>query len=431
MTLLKKRSENRFAFSIKMNFFKEIKIGFFLAARQIKNANLWVNVLIIFIMTVTFLNLVFISGLLEGLVEGASKDSRNHYSGEVIITPEEERNNIISTSRITEGLDTIEEINSYSVRYIQGAFIEADYSFFREPNKDINAINGTITGINFEDERLTTNLDKFIIEGEFSDGQRRGVIVGSGLLKEYDSAIEGSTLEGVGVGDKVRITGAQRPQEFVVEGILSSKLSQINNRIFIDKRQFVELTGRSLQLSDEVAISVGSESDISSVAEKVKLLASDSQAKVETWQESQGQFFDDLSTTFTILGAVIGAIGLAVASVTLFIVIFINAISREKYIGILKGIGVSGIIIKYSYILQSIFYALIGVSIGLFLLYVFLVPYFAENPIDFPFSDGILNVTTQGVLLRVFILFASSIVAGFIPSHFIVNKNTIDSILGR
>ncbi len=112
MTLLKKRSENRFAFSIKMNFFKEIKIGFFLAARQIKSANLWVNVLIIFIMTVTFLNLVFISGLLEGLVEGASKDSRNHYSGEIIITPEGERNNIISTSRITEGLDSSEELSS-------------------------------------------------------------------------------------------------------------------------------------------------------------------------------------------------------------------------------------------------------------------------------------------------------------------------------
>ena len=415
-----------------MKALKTAKISFFLASRQIKNANLWVNILIIFIMTITFLNLVFISGLLEGLVTGASKDSRNHYSGDIIITPEDEKINITSTKRLVDDISSLNEIEFYSVRYLQGAQVEADYSPFSAPNVERNAIGASLVGVNFEKENDVTSLEQFIIEGEYvySNPQNK-VIIGSGLLAQYDAAIEGSTLEGVSVGDKIKITVSGTPKEYTVSGIVKAKLNQINNRLFIDTQQFINLTGRSSQLSDEIAITITNDQDIEKVRGLIKESAVESQAKVETWQESQGQFFEDLSMTFTILGAVIGAIGLAVASVTLFIVIFINAISREKYIGILKGIGVGSPIIKYSYVFQSIFYALIGSFIGLLLLYIFLVPYFNENPIDFPFSDGILDVTYQGVALRVLILFVSSVAAGFIPSHLIVKKNTIDSILGR
>ncbi len=403
-----------------------------MAFRQIKKANLWVNVLIIFIMTVTFLNLVFISGLLEGLVTGASKDSREHYSGDIIITPEEGKIYIIGTNRLIEELKEITELKSYTVRYLQGAQIEAEDSSFSQPNVKSNTVSGIITGINFESENKTTNLERFIIKGEYISGNPQNkVLVGSGLLEEYESAIGGSTLKGIKVGDRIKITMGEIPRQYIVSGILKSKLNQINNRIFLDTQQFIALTGRSAQFSDEIAITFSDSQDINLIRNDFSEIAQKFDAKAETWRESQGQFFEDLSTTFTILGAVIGAIGLAVASVTLFIVIFINAISREKYIGILKGIGISGLIIKYSYVLQSIFYAFVGSVIGLSLLYFFLVPYFNENPIDFPFSDGILDVTPQGVLLRVFILFVSSIIAGLIPAHLIVKKNTIDSILGR
>ncbi len=314
-----------------MNSLKSFRVGFFLASRQIKNANLWVNILIIFIMTVTFLNLVFISGLLEGLVTGASKDSREHYSGDIIITPDEDKINIINSNNLIEEIRESPEIRSYSVRYLQGAQIEANYSLFFEPNVERNAITGTITGIDFENENKTTNLEDFIVSGEYIYGNPQNkVLVGSGFLAEYDSAIEGSTLEGVEVGDKIKITASTSPREYVVSGILESKLNQINNRVFMSTQQFISLTGRSPQITDEIAITIFDPQTLEETRNKLSSAAESSQAKAETWRESQGQFFEDLSMTFTILGAVIGAIGLAVASVTLFIVIFINAISREK-----------------------------------------------------------------------------------------------------
>ena len=50
---------------------------------------------------------------------------------------------------------------------------------------------------------------------------------------------------------------------------------------------------------------------------------------------------------------------------TIFIVIFINALTRRKFIGILKGVGINGKAIEMSYMFQSIFYALFGSCIGL------------------------------------------------------------------
>ncbi len=408
---------------------KKARISLFLAIRQIKKANLWVNLLIVFIMTVTFLNLVFISGLLNGLVTGSSNDIKGHYSREIIITPKEDRERIKDSFLLLSQIEEIPEIEGYSLRYLDIARIEKETSRFSSPNEKENAINAIISGINFEKENFLTDLESFIIEGEYiKDNFHNQIIIGSGLLSQYDSAIGEERLEDVFVGSKIRINFQGNSREYSISGILRSKIGQINSRIFIDERQFLNLTGRSRHLSDEIIIGVEDRRTKETIR---KIETSVFDAKAETWQENQGSFFEDLSRTFSILGTVIGAIGIMVASITLFIVIFINAISREKYIGILKAIGIEDNIIKYSYLFQSFFYSLLGSLIGLFILYIILVPYFNENPIDFPFSDGILDVTAQGTIVRIIILFISSMLAGYIPSKIILRKNIIDSILGR
>jgi putative ABC transport system permease protein len=131
------------------------------------------------------------------------------------------------------------------------------------------------------------------------------------------------------------------------------------------------------------------------------------------------------------LGNMISSIGLVVASITIFIVIFINALTRRKFIGILKGIGISGAAIEISYVFQSFFYAVLGSIIGFVLLYGFLVPYLYAHPIDFPFSDGILYAPLPGTLVRIALLIITTLIAGYIPARMIVKKNTLDSILGR
>jgi acetoin utilization transport system permease protein len=109
----------------------------------------------------------------------------------------------------------------------------------------------------------------------------------------------------------------------------------------------------------------------------------------------------------------------------------VNAITRRKFIGILKGIGIHPKAIEFSYILQSIFYALIGSLIGLIILYGLLIPFVDVHPINFPFSDGIIYAPLIGTLVRIAILLVFTILAGYIPARMIVKKNTLDAILGR
>lgn len=154
-------------------------------------------------------------------------------------------------------------------------------------------------------------------------------------------------------------------------------------------------------------------------------------AQVRTWEESQPKFLKDIQSAFLLLGNLIGSVGLTVASITIFIVIFVNAVTRRKFIGILKGIGINSLAIEISYIIQSLFYAIVGTSVGLLVFYFFLIPFVDSHPIDLPFSDGILSATPLGTSIRVGLLLLATLVAGYIPAKIIVRQNTLDAILGR
>ena len=195
--------------------------------------------------------------------------------------------------------------------------------------------------------------------------------------------------------------------------------------------QFRSMIGRTDGNVTEIAIKLKPDTDPIAVREALELSGAGTYAKIQTYEDAQPQFLKDIIATFNMLGNVFSSLGLIVASITIFIVVFINAITRRKYIGILKGIGIRGRAIEISYVFQSIFYALIGSGVGLALVYGFLVPFFAANPIDFPFSDGILVAPLDATFTRVGLLVFSTLIAGYIPAWMIIRKNTLDSILGR
>ena len=65
-------------------------------------------------------------------------------------------------------------------------------------------------------------------------------------------------------------------------------------------------------------------------------------ARIQTFDEAITlKFLKDIKGTFAILGNAISGIGLIVVCITIFIVIFVNAITRRRFIGILKGIGIN------------------------------------------------------------------------------------------
>ena len=70
------------------------RIGFFLAVRHIRRASIWTTGLIVFVMVLTFLNLVVVSGVLVGLIQGAVDQARYEFTGDAIISSFDDNKNI-------------------------------------------------------------------------------------------------------------------------------------------------------------------------------------------------------------------------------------------------------------------------------------------------------------------------------------------------
>ena len=153
--------------------------------------------------------------------------------------------------------------------------------------------------------------------------------------------------------------------------------------------------------------------------------------KIQTAPESQGQFLIDIENGFLALGAGIGAVALAVASITIFIVVYINALTRKRHIGILKGIGVEARAIQYAYVLQALFYAACGIAATLAITFGIVKPVIDRYPIPTPLSDGIFVTDFGSMASYALILFSVTAAAGYVPARLIVRKNTLDTILGR
>lgn len=413
---------------------RTIKIGWFLGLRQLKRSSIWTNVLIVVIMILTFLNLVVVSGLLVGLIEGAVYATRTHYTGDMLISSLKEKNYVENSQNILAAISNINGIHAVTARYMTGGTIESNYQQRTNFNDDPEIVSTIIAGINPEDENEVTHIEDLIIEGNYlQSGDYDEVLVGAMLLKKYLN-IESpgfTVLEDVEIGSKIRLTIGSQTREFRVKGILKSKVDEIDRRVFMTDSQLRSMIARNDLNVSEISVALAPGYTPTRVKNILIENGFDKDAKIQTYEDAQPKFLQDIKNTFALLGSIISSIGLVVAAITIFIVIFINALTRRKYIGILKGIGVDGTAIELSYVFQSLTYALIGSAIGLFLVYVLLVPFFSNHPINFPFSDGILVAPAVGTSIRIALLIITTVIAGYVPARIIVSKNTLSSILGR
>lgn len=197
------------------------------------------------------------------------------------------------------------------------------------------------------------------------------------------------------------------------------------------EKEFIRLVGRTNLNVNEIAIRAESETNPAAIKQALLDSGVGTTAVIRLSREGLPSFLLDMIDTMTMLGNAISSISLVVSSITIFIVIFVNAITRRKYIGILKGIGIRAGAIELSYVFQSLLYVVVGSGLALIIIYAALVPLFDKYPVDFPFSDGILVAPLSSTVFKLIILIVSTIIAGYIPAWMIIKKNTLDSILGR
>jgi putative ABC transport system permease protein len=412
-----------------------LRVSAFLAGRYIRHSNPWMSLLIIVVMMLTFINLVTVVGILVGFVDGSKLIFRERYSGDVFVSSYFDKKYIESSPRVIETISSLPEVVAYSPRYVELGTAEASYEKrANTPSLVPDTVTVNFVGIDPRMEDATTHLSEKIIAGEYlNEGDEDYVLVGKQMLEQYSTIkyIGYATLSNVYPGTKIRITVGGVSKEFTVKGILKTKIDNVDQKIFFVDRQLRQMIGRADLNVDEIALRLKPGIEPLTVTDALKRSGIDRYALIRTSTETEGTFFNEIEDTFRILGNVIGIISVIVALFTIFIVIFITAITRRKFIGILKGIGITGFSIEASYIMLSVFYTAIGITLGILVIYFFIKPYLDLYPIDFPLSDGILVAPFSTTFWRTVLMMIGTFIAGYVPAHLIVRRNTLDAILGR
>ena len=410
------------------------RIGLLLGIRQIQRASIWTNILIIFVMALTFLNLIAVSGILVGLIVGAERAVREDSLGDIIITAKDGDDHIAETERIIREIAAYPEVKDYSVRYTGAGVLEANYKQRRDLTGERDVADVKVTGIDPNKEEAMTNLSGALLEGQYLNPNEEGyILVGALYIEEYAQQFQGlfDTVAGVKPGDTVRLTIGTISKEFIIKGILKSKVDEVTFNTYIPEREFRRLFNRVDRNADQIVVRLFNPSTNTEVKNALVGSGLGHIAKIQTYEEGVPKFLKDIKSTFNVLGTFIGSIGIVVASITIFIIIFINALARRRFIGILKGIGIDRKAIEIAYVIQAGIYAFAGSVIGVIITYAVLIPYFDRYPINFPFSDGILVAEPMGTLIRFLVLFGITLLAGYIPAWMIARGNTLNAILGR
>ncbi|MDP2649157.1 MAG: hypothetical protein Q8P19_04675 [bacterium] len=414
----------------------DIRVGWYLAQRQIRRSSFWTTSLIVFVMLLTFLNLVVVTGMLVGIVDGISKLYREQQTGDVIVSTPKTQNYIENSQNIIAFIEGLPQVDRISARYASGATIEANYKTRTDQNEKANATGSNVFGVDPVKENEFSNLASFVGEGQYLESSDYDqILIGSQLIDRYSFGgdVPGLTpLRDVYPGSRVRITIGGATREVTVKGIIvTTANSPLATGVYMPAKEVRELIGRNDYNVNQIAIRLKKGFEPADFRDLLIKSGVGRVATVQTFDEAIPNGVEEVRSTFAQIGNAISSVGLVVASITIFIVIFINAVTRRKFIGILKGIGISGEAIEISYMFQSFFYAMIGVTIGLLVLYGFLVPYVSAHPIVLPISNAIIVAPVSGTMLRVVLLALATVIAGYIPARMIVRKNTLDSILGR
>ncbi len=415
-------------------FVKDITVGTFLATRELKRNNPWSTALIIFVMSLTFFNMVLMGGILIGLADGMMNSFKTYYSSDVLVKPASKNISIPQSTMLESLIKSLPSYKALSKRYTIAAILENENIIKIKETEIGQRVSSTLVGINPSEEDVVTGLSTQIITGEYlNDYDTESILLGKGLLAEYSkgSSTE-SRLDGVVVGSRLKLIIGASNIEVTVKGVIDTGNTTVDNRIFILESTMRALINNQSLNVNEIALLLNQDSNSKDAkAYIVENFPYNTDIIVETAEETLPKAISDMKKTFSMLGNIVGIISLIVGAITIFIVIFVNAITRRKYIGIMKGIGISARAIEISYVIQSLFYALSGILFSSFIITWFLAPWFDLHPLKFPVTEGKLAITISGLIIRAIILISTAFISGYVPAKLVTKQNTLDAILGR
>jgi putative ABC transport system permease protein len=413
-------------------FWGNLKLSLFLAFKAIIKGNKWALALLILVMSFSFVNLVFVSGLISGVQTTIDNQMIDTMYANMVVTPLEDKYYIDQSDAVEKKIAAVPEVEAVSPHLNSSALIE--YKWKEKTSQSDKGISGTwrVIGIDPVKESETTVIAAHIFQGKYLDENDSDQIIIGVEIAGGEKAATSSYLNlgGANIGDKLRLTypnGIQR--EYAVKGIFYARQTVADQQAYVTRKEMTSVMGRDKYFNKSSEILIKSKPGISDELLTEKIKAAGIVETVRSWREYAG-WMSNVASTFEVIGSLIGGVGLIISAAVMFIIIYINVLNRKRQIGILRAIGIPGIAITGSYIFQALFYAVAGTLVGLGIVNFGLLPYFHYRPMELPIGLLGLTIKPASIIVSVVGLTLAGALAGLIPSWTIMRQSIIRIIWG-
>ena len=400
---------------------KSLRVAIFLALKSIVKGNVGVIILTIFMLILVTMNLLFVPGLINGATVSMNTILIRTYSGDIILQPEKDKTVINHVEDLIASIESIDGVVAASARNDINAYIEFE-------DKRVSRV---VTGIEPARDKAVFDISENLIEGSYLASRDRGeILLGvqvAGADRE-DIELYSSSLRHVHAGDKVVVTYSNGiEKKYTVKGIFDTGFIQTDLQAFVTELEFNSVMPHMYDKATSIRVKLEDGADPERIIERIASLRNG--LDFQTWEETAG-LVKSVTESFTLIDRILNVVNYLVAGITVFIVTYVDVINRRRQIGIQRAIGIKSHSITISYLIRALFYAVVGLIIGILAFKYLIIPVVARHPFEFPFGPAYLVTKPSYTARMAFILLVVSLAAAFIPVWRVMRIKILDAIWG-
>jgi len=398
---------------------KSLKVAAFMAVKSIARGNRWVFTLIIAMLALVYLNLVFAPSMLAGVIDTINDKIINTLSGHIMIESKTEEKEIADLAGLITQIDAIDGVAAVSAR----SDVPADISYNGE------RFLTSVYSMDPDKDKQVFNISEHLLEGSYlapGDTDKIMLCVQIAGMDNENIELYAASLKSVHAGDVVTVDypGGVKKQ-YTVKGIFQVELIQTDFSAFITETEYEILNPLADNTATSIHIKADDGNNLDPILTQIDTLRDG--IRYRTWDEVAG-ILKSMTRTFDDVIRILQVVALIVAAITIFIITYIDLVSKRKQIGIQRAIGITPSSIVLSYVLRAIIYAVVGTLVAVVIFAFIIRPIEAMYPFHFPFGDILLPLDIAYSVRSMFILLGVSIVAAFLPAWRTIKIKIIDAI---
>ncbi|MFC1971675.1 ABC transporter permease [Chloroflexota bacterium] len=364
------------------------------------------TILIVVGMAIAISIQVFV-GLLLGSLQKSLVNQTIGNSPQITITSATDIGTIRDWEKMVSIIESLDSTKAVSVSVSTNGFV-------RNGNANMPVL---IRGFDLERADRIYNINNRIYEGSQIETSR-DVLIGKDLREELEANL----------GDRITVSSPDGSiSTFTIAGFYDLGVASINKSWVIARLETTQQIFGFDRRITSIEMTVDDVFEVDTIASQIEQELDNEDINVENWKEQNEDLLSALNgqqTSSTIIQAVI------ILSVVIAItsVLAINVLQKSRQIGILKAMGIKNLTASMIFIYQGLLIGLVGsilgMSLGLGLLYAFST--FTANPDGTALIE--LYIEYDFIIRSWIIAILASTLAGVIPASKSLRLNPIEVI---